>query len=119
MPDPLHAAASRRDFLGWTTATILANPVAAAASAAGASPADLPDLTISEVRVYVTKVGQLAGIVTSSGIEGNYTLRRRYWHPDWKKIIYGNSDAYLDRIVAAGFDGVYLDKIDVFEYFEK
>lgn len=48
---------------------------------------------------------------------GNYAVR--YWHPDWKKIIYGNSDAYLDRILAAGFDGVYLDKIDVFEYFEK
>ena len=22
-------------------------------------------------------------VVTESGIEGNYTLGRRYWHPDW------------------------------------
>lgn len=62
---------------------VLARPVAQAAQAAGIKPGDLPDLTIKEVRVYVTKMGQLAGIVTTSGIEGNYTLRRRYWHPDW------------------------------------
>ena len=30
----------------------------------------------------------------------------------------GSPDAYLDRILAAGFDGVYLDIIDAFEYFE-
>ena len=28
----------------------------------------------------------------------------------------GHPDAYLDRILAAGFDGVYLDIIDAFEY---
>jgi len=47
---------------------------------------------------------------------GNFVVH--YWHPDWQGLIYGNADAYLDRILAAGFDGVYLDTIDSFEYFE-
>ena len=37
----------------------------------------------------------------------------RYWDKDWQKIIF-NSDGtgWLDKIVAAGFDGAYLDIID-------
>lgn len=55
----------------------------AVARAAGIKPGDLPDLTIKEVKAYVLKQGRLASIVTASGIEGNYTLAARYWHPDW------------------------------------
>jgi len=47
---------------------------------------------------------------------GNYVVR--YWDPEWKQIIYGDADSYLARIIAAGFDGVYLDIIDAYEYFE-
>ena len=47
---------------------------------------------------------------------GNYKVQ--YWEPDWQAIIFGGPDAYLDIIIAAGFDGVYLDIIDAFEYFE-
>ncbi|HPC15579.1 MAG TPA: endo alpha-1,4 polygalactosaminidase [Candidatus Hydrogenedentes bacterium] len=48
---------------------------------------------------------------------GNYKVR--YWDPAWQAVILGSADAYLDRILAAGFDGVYLDIIDAFEYFEE
>ncbi len=48
--------------------------------------------------------------------KGNYKVR--YWDQNWKDIIYGSSGAYLDRIINAGFDGVYLDIIDAYEYFE-
>ena len=48
--------------------------------------------------------------------EGNYKVR--YWETDWQNIIYGNTAAYLDKILSSGFDGVYLDIIDAFEYFE-
>lgn len=41
-----------------------------------------------------------------------------YWHPEWQKIIFGAEDSYLQKILDAGFDGVYLDIIDAFEYFE-
>lgn len=49
--------------------------------------------------------------------EGNYKVR--YWHNDWQDIIYGNEDSYLQRVMGAGFDGVYLDIVDGYEYFEE
>lgn len=47
---------------------------------------------------------------------GNYKVR--YWDTAWQNIIYGNDNSYLKKILDAGFDGVYLDIIDAFEYFE-
>lgn len=47
---------------------------------------------------------------------GNYKVQ--YWNPEWQKVIYGNNNSYCSKILAAGFDGVYLDIIDGFEYFE-
>jgi cysteinyl-tRNA synthetase len=44
---------------------------------------------------------------------GNYLVQ--YWHPEWQAILYGSPNAYLDRILGAGFDGVYLDGTDKFE----
>lgn len=44
--------------------------------------------------------------------KGNYKVK--YWHPEWQAIIFD----YLSRITNAGFDGVYLDIIDAFEYYE-
>ncbi len=41
---------------------------------------------------------------------GNHLVR--YWDPGWQNIIFGSPSAYLDKIIDAGFDGVYLDKID-------
>ena len=40
---------------------------------------------------------------------GNYAVR--YWDPGWQAILLG-TDGYVERIVAAGFDGVWLDKVD-------
>lgn len=48
--------------------------------------------------------------------EGNYKVR--YWYSSWQDIIYGNDSSYLKKILDAGFDGVYLDIIDAFEYYE-
>lgn len=47
---------------------------------------------------------------------GDYKVR--YWDTAWQEIIYGNDNSYLKKILDAGFDGVYLDIIDAFEYFE-
>ena len=47
---------------------------------------------------------------------GNYKVR--YWEPEWKSIILTGDDAYMKRILASGFDGVYLDLVDAFEYYE-
>ena len=40
---------------------------------------------------------------------GNYAVR--YWDPAWQARILGPG-GHIERIVAAGFDGVYLDKVD-------
>lgn len=47
---------------------------------------------------------------------GNYKVK--YWLDSWKTFIYGNNEAYLDKLLEAGFDGAYLDIIDGYEYFE-
>lgn len=47
--------------------------------------------------------------------EGNYLVR--YWEEEWKNVIFGTDSSYLDIIIAQGFDGVYLDKIDSYEEF--
>ncbi len=49
---------------------------------------------------------------------GNYKVR--FWHEGWREILYGTSSgpnkSYLDRIMDQGFDGVYLDVVDAYEY---
>lgn len=54
-----------------------------------------------------------------SSWSGNFKVR--YWDASWQAIIYGTASgaakSYLDRIIDAGYDGVYLDIIDAFEFF--
>jgi cysteinyl-tRNA synthetase len=40
---------------------------------------------------------------------GNFGVK--FWEPGWQAIVFD----YADRIVEAGFDGIYLDKVDEFE----
>jgi cysteinyl-tRNA synthetase len=47
---------------------------------------------------------------TNPDWQGNYKVQ--YWSEDWQGIVI----AYLERIIADGFDGVYLDIVDAFEY---
>jgi L-alanine-DL-glutamate epimerase-like enolase superfamily enzyme len=83
---------SRRHFLSASAAgagigaAAFSDPGRAAAQAVGVKPGDLPDLTIKEVKVYVIRGGRLASVVTNSGIEGNYTLALRYFHPNWSNM---------------------------------
>lgn len=48
--------------------------------------------------------------------KGNYKVW--YWEEEWQAIIYGSHESYLGKILNAGFDGVYLDIIDAYEYYE-
>ncbi len=48
---------------------------------------------------------------------GNYKVA--YWDESWQQIIHGNNSSYLKKILDADFDGVYLDIIDAYEYFEE
>ena len=47
--------------------------------------------------------------------EWKCNYRVKYWNTDWQKIILPD----VDKIMAAGFDGVYLDIVDGFETFEQ
>jgi len=72
------------------------SPIKAAAESVGVKPTDLPDLTIKEAKVYVLDPsgwrndgaglsggGEIASLVTASGIEGNFTLGNRGNPPGW------------------------------------
>lgn len=47
----------------------------------------------------------------------NYPVR--YWQEDWQAIVFRGENSYLSRILNAGFDGIYLDRVDVHQEFEK
>lgn len=42
--------------------------------------------------------------------EGSYVVK--YWEPEWQKLVLNR----IDGIIAAGFDGIYLDRVDSYEY---
>lgn len=44
--------------------------------------------------------------------EGNYKVH--YWEEAWQSIILD----YIDKIIEAGFDGLYLDIVDGYEFYE-
>jgi cysteinyl-tRNA synthetase len=48
---------------------------------------------------------------------GDYWVR--YWHPGWQAIIYGTPESYLDKIIEFGFDGIYLDRVDTYQYYQE
>jgi hypothetical protein len=91
---------TRRNFLTATVAgttvgfAALADPGAAAAQSVGIKKGDLPDLTVKQVKVYVTdtanihrlngtETGEIVSVVTGSGIEGNYTIGNRERTTGW------------------------------------
>lgn len=53
--------------------------------------------------------------LSASNPEWPDNFKAKYWNADWQKIIF----AYVDKIVKAGFNGLYLDIIDAFQYWEE
>lgn len=55
---------------------------------------------------------------TNPDFPGNYKVR--YWDPEWQSLMFGTTSGPgitpLDRIIDQGFDGVYLDIIDAYEF---
>lgn len=47
--------------------------------------------------------------------KNNYLVR--YWEQEWHEIVYISNNSYISRILSKGFDGVFLDTADVYEYF--
>jgi len=42
--------------------------------------------------------------------------RVRHWAPEWQRLIFGSPTSYLARLVDAGYDGAWLDRVDIFYY---
>lgn len=41
----------------------------------------------------------------------------QFWHDGWKDIIWRGRRSYLKQIIDAGFDGVYLDRVDIYDQY--
>jgi len=41
-----------------------------------------------------------------------------YWQPEWQSIITGNTNSYIYGIIDQGYDGVVIDGLDSFRFFE-
>jgi cysteinyl-tRNA synthetase len=42
----------------------------------------------------------------------------QYWDPGWRDIIFGNANSYIYGLIAQGYDGVVLDGVESFRFFE-
>ena len=47
---------------------------------------------------------------------GNLSVK--YWEQEWQNLILNDTDSYINRIMDAGFDGIYLDKIDIADEYQ-
>ena len=45
-----------------------------------------------------------------------YTVQ--YWDPAWRDVLFGNANSYIYGIVQQGFDGIVLDGVEAFHFFE-
>jgi cysteinyl-tRNA synthetase, unknown class len=45
--------------------------------------------------------------------------RVRFWMPGWREIVLGSPRSYLGRLIAAGFDGAFLDRVDIHRRWQK
>lgn len=53
--------------------------------------------------------------LSASNPEWPDNFKVKYWDPAWQNIIFN----YVDKIIAGGFNGLYLDVVDSFQYWEE
>jgi len=111
----------------WTetpTPEVLAEAEAAERAAAGLPPIDpaaappappaQSEKPAKPVRWITEKAPSWLGDENESW-SGNFAVK--YWEQGWQDLIFGAPNSYLDRVIAAGFDGIYLDRVDAhYEY---
>ncbi len=42
----------------------------------------------------------------------------QYWHPEWQQLLVSGPESQLNLILNAGFDGVYLDAVEAYAFFD-
>jgi cysteinyl-tRNA synthetase, unknown class len=88
------------------------NPAKLKKKASGGKRAVLAYISVGEAeegRAYMKKKGKTWLTKDGQGWSGNYKVR--YWDKEWKSIVKQRVRAAID----AGYDGVYLDRIDTYE----
>jgi cysteinyl-tRNA synthetase, unknown class len=48
---------------------------------------------------------------------GNFTVK--FWEQEWQNLVLNDEDSYINRIIDAGFDGIYMDKVDICEFYQE
>ena len=102
----------------WVTPSLVAKPPKPAASEfAAIAPAQASPMPGKAARAAPLRVPAATAPVwlgdENPNWRGNY--RVRYWEEGWQALLLGNETAALERIIAAGFDGVYLDRADAYQ----
>jgi cysteinyl-tRNA synthetase, unknown class len=90
----------------------VANPSKLKTKAKGGKRAVLAYISVGEAeegRAYMKKGGKKWLTGQGQGWAGNNKVR--YWDPEWKAIV----KSRVKQAMAAGYDGVYLDRIDTYE----
>ena len=64
-----------------------------------------------------TDIRNRAPLIDKVNPEWPGNLSVKYWEQEWQNLILNDADSYINRIMDAGFDGVYLDKIDVSDFY--
>lgn len=90
-----------------------AEEIAAIKNSPGGSKIVLSYMSIGEAEEGRFYFDPTASFIAASNPDFPDNFKVRFWEPEWQAIVF----AYLDRILNAGFDGVYLDIIDAFEFF--
>ncbi|OGU16061.1 MAG: hypothetical protein A2X61_13175 [Ignavibacteria bacterium GWB2_35_12] len=62
------------------------------------------------------RVGNPDWIVANDpdGWDGNFPVK--YWRQEWKNLMFGSDTSMIDMILADGYDGIYLDWVEAFEF---
>lgn len=73
-----------------------------------------------EYRYYYQDTWEVGnpGWIASADVvwQGDYFVR--YWDPEWRQLLMGSVESRVDRLIEAGFDGIYLDRVDAYQFFE-
>lgn len=110
----------------WNRTWVQSSPDAIASSARSV-PAPSPIRTAALGRGTPTALVQPLRIPSSAAPKwlgdenpewrGNY--RVRFWQSEWQAQMWGSPEAAIERLIKAGFDGVYLDRADVYAHWRQ
>jgi len=72
-------------------------------------------LSVGEAEDYRSYWNPFADYVGQENPDWKGNYRAKFWMPEWQEIVFKQ----LDVIMKMGFDGAYLDVVDVYQYWEE